>query len=286
MITLAELNLADESGFVAVCGPLFEHSPWIAQRSWKLRPFTSLKQLHTAMCNTVTNATPDEKLALIRSHPDLVGRLAREGRLTAQSTTEQAAAGLSQLSSTEAEAFDHFNTAYREQFGFPFVICARENRKEAILAAFPVRLKNEIDSEIATALSEIYKIAWLRLTDAVSPGEKNMTFKLTSNQYGKSDVRLTKVIRRGDRHDLLEFAVNIALTGDFARSYTHGDNKQIVATDSMKNTVYVLAKENEFTTAEEFAVLLAKHFPKNLSAGGGDHRCDRTDQLAADRRGW
>jgi urate oxidase len=89
-----------------------------------------------------------------------------------------------------------------------------------------------------------------------------MSFKLTSNHYGKSEVRLTKVIRNGDRHELLEFSVDILLSGDFARSYTHGDNTQIIATDSMKNTVYVLAKEQQFSTPERFAMLLASHFPR------------------------
>jgi OHCU decarboxylase len=168
MISLKDLNLADQGRFVAVCGPLFEHSPWIAERVWEFRPFSSLTDLHHAMCETVASSTVGEKLALIRAHPDLVGRLAREGRLTAQSTTEQAAAGLTQLSSAEVEAFDRFNLAYRERFGFPFVICARENRKEAILAAFPLRLKHDAEEEMATALSEIYKIARLRLMDAVS----------------------------------------------------------------------------------------------------------------------
>jgi urate oxidase len=89
-----------------------------------------------------------------------------------------------------------------------------------------------------------------------------MPMKLAGNSYGKSDVRLTKVTRNGDRHELLEFSVDVQLNGDFSRSYTHGDNSSIVATDSMKNTIYVLAKEREFNTVEEFAILLAEHFLK------------------------
>jgi urate oxidase len=84
---------------------------------------------------------------------------------------------------------------------------------------------------------------------------------LSANHYGKSDVRLTKVIRNGKHHELIEFSVDIQLTGDFAESYTHGDNSKVVATDSMKNTVYVLAKEQPFSSPEEFALILAKHFP-------------------------
>jgi urate oxidase len=90
----------------------------------------------------------------------------------------------------------------------------------------------------------------------------NMTGKLAAHTYGKSDIRLTKVVRNGSRHDVLEFSVDIQLGGDFSRSYTHGDNGNIIATDSMKNTVYVLAKENDFSCAEQFAGQLAGHFTK------------------------
>ena len=83
---------------------------------------------------------------------------------------------------------------------------------------------------------------------------------LSSNTYGKSDVRLTKVVRRGSRHKLMEFSIDMRLAGDFAASYTAGDNSQIVATDSMKNTVYVLAQERDFDGPEAFAALLAEHF--------------------------
>lgn len=165
---LAELNACDPARFVAVCGPLYEHSPWVAERACARRPFASLAALHEALVGAVRAATADEQLALIRAHPDLVGRLAREGRLTAASTAEQAAAGLDALSPGEAEAFERYNRAYRDRFGFPFVICARENRKAAILAAFPVRLAHSAEQERAAALAEIGRIGWLRLLDAVS----------------------------------------------------------------------------------------------------------------------
>lgn len=165
--TLAELNACDAARFIAVCGPLYEHSPWVAERAFSCRPFASRESLHAALGAAVRNATPDEQLALIRSHPDLVGRLAREGRLTAASTGEQAAAGLDSLTPDEVAAFERYNESYRDRFGFPFVICARENRKEAILAAFPVRLEHTAEQERATALAEIGRIGWLRLLDAV-----------------------------------------------------------------------------------------------------------------------
>lgn len=164
---LAELNACDAARFVAVCGPLYEHSPWVAERAFSCRPFASREALHEALVAAVHAATPDEQLALIRAHPDLVGRLAREGRLTAASTGEQAAAGLDRLTPDEVAAFERYNAAYRDRFDFPFVICAREHRKEAILAAFPARLEHTPEQEKATALAEIGRIGWLRLLDAV-----------------------------------------------------------------------------------------------------------------------
>jgi len=168
-LSLAALNGLDRAGFVGAIGHVFEHSPHFAAAAWERRPFASREALHAVLCATVREAGPDAQLALIRAHPDLAGRLARAGQLGAESTGEQAAAGLDALSAEEAARFDGFNAAYRERFGFPFVICARENRKEAILAAFPARLAHTRDHEIATALAEIEQIAWLRLADAVEP---------------------------------------------------------------------------------------------------------------------
>jgi OHCU decarboxylase len=164
---LSQLNTMDESQFIATIGPVFEHSPWIAQRTFPKRPFASVASLHERLVATVRVSDESEKLGLIRAHPDLVSKMARESALTRESTEEQRAAGLVALSPAEVEQFDRYNAAYRERFGFPFVICARENRKDAILAAFPVRLKNTREAEIDTALGEIYKIARLRLTDAI-----------------------------------------------------------------------------------------------------------------------
>ena len=168
MTALNQLNQANRQQFVAICGPLFEHSPWVAERTWQHRPFASVSALHHALCGVVSSATIEEQVKLIASHPDLVGRLAREGRLTRESTAEQTAAGLNSLDSNEIAAFERYNQAYREKFGFPFVICARENKKAAILAAFPIRIEHTKEQEISTALLEIFKIARLRLLDAVS----------------------------------------------------------------------------------------------------------------------
>lgn len=155
----------DCDGFVRVVGPVFEHSPWIAERAAASRPFASLDSLHAALCEVVTCATADEQLALIRAHPDLVGRAV----LTAESRTEQAAAGLTDISPEEMAQFDRYNREYKARFGFPFVICARLNKKDAILSAFPGRLRNPPEQERETALAEIFKIAQLRLLILITP---------------------------------------------------------------------------------------------------------------------
>jgi OHCU decarboxylase len=108
---------------------------------------------------------------LIQAHPDLVGRAARAGTLTPESTSEQASAGLDRLSPEDIATFTQFNHTYHDRFGFPFVICVRENKKESILAGFATRLHNSRPREIETALGEIAKICWFRLRDTVHADE-------------------------------------------------------------------------------------------------------------------
>ena len=163
MPKLAELNSLDGAEFTRIVGPVFEHSPWVAARTAAQRPFQSREALHAALVATVEKASEDDKLALIRAHPDLIG----DAHLTAASQAEQAGAGLQDASAKEAKQFREFNRQYRERFGFPFVICARLNKKEAIARAFPVRLQNSRAQEMDTALQEISKIAELRLQDLV-----------------------------------------------------------------------------------------------------------------------
>ncbi len=167
-ISLSELNGRDRDAFVAAVGHVFERSPWVAAAAWGRRPFADLPALHAAMVAAVASAGEGRQLALIRAHPDLAGRVALAGALTAESAAEQAAAGLAALSPDELARFTAYNAAYNGRFGFPFVICARENKKDAILAAFPVRLANGRAEEIRAALGEIAQIAWLRLQDSVA----------------------------------------------------------------------------------------------------------------------
>lgn len=165
--TFAQLNSLSLDEFVRVVGPVFEHSPWIAEATWPRRPFNGAAQLHRALCGTVREASEEKQLALIRAHPDLVSRAALAGTLTPASTSEQASAGLDRLTPDEVAAFQKFNHTYREKFGFPFVICARLNKKEAILNGFRTRMSHSRAEEIKAALEEIFKIAELRLSDVV-----------------------------------------------------------------------------------------------------------------------
>jgi OHCU decarboxylase len=167
--TIASVNELGPEEFVQLFGPVFEHSPWVAERTWPKRPFASPEALHQALGATVADAAPAEQLALIRAHPDLVGRAALAGTLTPASRAEQASAGLDRLSPEESARFQELNRQYREKFGFPFVICARLNKQEAILSGFAARLQHSRGREIETALSEIGKIAWLRLQEFILP---------------------------------------------------------------------------------------------------------------------
>jgi 2-oxo-4-hydroxy-4-carboxy-5-ureidoimidazoline decarboxylase len=167
-LTISQLNQLDQAEFLRVIGPVFEHSPWIAEATWQKKPFADLEKLHHALRRTVENSGEAKQLSLIRAHPDLVGRAALTGTLTRESAGEQAGAGLNKLSPDEIALFQMQNEAYREKFGFPFVVCARLNKKDAILAGFESRLKNSQEQEIKTALEEIFKIAELRLRDLIS----------------------------------------------------------------------------------------------------------------------
>ncbi len=164
MPKLEELNGLGREEFTRIVAPVFEHSPWVVARSAAQGPFQSVDDLHAALCQTIMKASDDEKLALIRAHPDLGG----SADLTIESKLEQASAGLDHVLAEEREWFRENNRLYRERFGFPFVICARENKKDAIQGAFAARLQNSRAQEIETALREICKIAELRLGDLIT----------------------------------------------------------------------------------------------------------------------
>ncbi|MEK7951050.1 2-oxo-4-hydroxy-4-carboxy-5-ureidoimidazoline decarboxylase [Luteolibacter sp. Y139] len=167
-LTVDALNAMPKADFVACLGGIYEHSPWVAEQTAGERPFSGKEHLADRMRAAVENADESAKLALIRAHPDLAGKLARAGALSAESTREQAGLGLDRLSDAEFERFTDLNTRYRERFGFPFVICVRLTDRPGILAAFERRLEHDAAAEIAEALRQIHYIAGLRLGDLVT----------------------------------------------------------------------------------------------------------------------
>ncbi|MGE0255439.1 MAG: 2-oxo-4-hydroxy-4-carboxy-5-ureidoimidazoline decarboxylase [Alphaproteobacteria bacterium] len=162
-ITLDALNAATPDAFVAALGDIYEHAPWVAAAAARRRPFAGVAGLHAALAAAVDAAPEAERLVLVRNHPDLAGRAARAGEVTAHSAAEQAGAGLDRLSDAEYAAFHRLNDAYRAKFGFPFIVCVGRHTKDSILRQFERRLANAPADELATALAEVARIAALRL---------------------------------------------------------------------------------------------------------------------------
>lgn len=158
----------DRDGFVARFGGIFEHSPWIADRAFDLElgpAHDSAGGLHNSLCRVFRTASESERLDVLRAHPDLAGKLAQAKRLTAESTAEQASAGLDALTDTERARFTELNSAYVATFGFPFIIAVRGLTKNDILAAFERRIGNDRAAEFDTACRQVERIALLRLQD-------------------------------------------------------------------------------------------------------------------------
>lgn len=166
-LSLQYINTLDQKHFVEALGSLFEGPPWIVTQTWYHHPFTDISHLYQTLCDILYHAPTEQQVDLIRAHPDLVGRAALAGTLTPSSAGEQASAGLDRLSQDEIATFTRLNQSYAERFGFPFVICARENKKESILAGFASRLENTREQEIKIAVAEIARICWYRLNDII-----------------------------------------------------------------------------------------------------------------------
>ena len=170
-LTLDTLNRASRADFVAALGEIFEHSPWVGEAAVARRPFRNLAALRDAMIASVANAPAAQRLELIRSHPDLANKAQRAQGLTSHSTREQDGAGLDRLSDTEFAMFEKLNNAYKAKFGFPFMICVRRHTKDSILDAFARRLNNDRAQEETEALTEIARIASLRLAGMIASEE-------------------------------------------------------------------------------------------------------------------
>jgi 2-oxo-4-hydroxy-4-carboxy-5-ureidoimidazoline decarboxylase len=214
---LESLNDAGRDDFVDALGAIFENAPWVAERAHVRRPFATVAELHTAMADAVAAAAEVEQLALIRGHPELGGKVARAGAMTAESRREQGSLGLDRLSDAEFNRFERLNGAYRERFGFPFIICVRRHTRDSILAEFERRLGNGPDAERAAALAEIGYITRLRLVEAVDgPGRPKTDGRLSTHVLDTvsgrpaAGVRVVLTERGGSAEGVLKEAVTNA----------------------------------------------------------------------------
>jgi 2-oxo-4-hydroxy-4-carboxy-5-ureidoimidazoline decarboxylase len=167
-LTLDQVNHLPVADFAAAVGDCFELAPWVAEAAAAHRPFAAVTALHAAMMAALRTASRERQLAFLRGHPDLAGKAARAGTVTADSKSEQASAGLDSLSEAEFARFHRLNDAYKAKFGFPFMICARRHTRDSILAQFEHRLLNDAASEFAAALQEVFYITRLRVAAKVT----------------------------------------------------------------------------------------------------------------------
>lgn len=163
--TLTPSQLSRED-FVNVFADIYEHSPWVAEKAFDLGQDDSINDidgLHQRMADILLSANHDAQLTLINAHPDLAGKAAVRGELTASSTSEQAGAGIHECTADEFARFTELNDAYKAKFGFPFIMAVKGSNRHQILAAFEERIHNSPEQEFACALTEINKIALFRL---------------------------------------------------------------------------------------------------------------------------
>lgn len=166
--SLDELNLCSAQVFVDVLGGIFEHSPWVAEAVVAQRPFASRAALHQAMADAVRTAAESAQLKLIRAHPELAGKAAIRGELTAESSREQSGAGLTQCSAEEFAQLQRLNAEYNEKFGFPFIIAVRNHDRQSIIRNFTQRLAASRADEMRECIEQIIRIGEFRLADLIS----------------------------------------------------------------------------------------------------------------------
>ena len=167
-VTTLQPSAMDKASFVAEFGGIFEHSPWIAEGAHALElgpTHDTATGVHSALARVFRSASEEQRVGVLNAHPDLAGKLAAAGRLTAESTAEQAGAGLDMLTDEERDTFTALNDAYTAKFGFPFIIAVKDNTKASILAAFKRRIESTREAEFAEACRQVERIAELRLID-------------------------------------------------------------------------------------------------------------------------
>lgn len=275
-LTLHKVNELNQEDFIDMFGPLFEHSPWVAERAWSSRPFATELELISAFDREVWLADRIEQLALLRAHPDLGTRV----RMTDHSVQEQSGAGLNQLTAEEYEQFLAYNKQYTDAFEFPFIMAVKGQTKETIREAIRTRIHRGKEEELGKALQEVCKIGRFRLEAVLINEAEGKAMKQANGSkrimyYGKGDVwvyrsyakpltNLTLIPESGfTGRDNVLFGMNIkvAVCGEkFFTSFTEGDNSMVVATDSMKNFILRKAGEYEGATAEGFLEFAGRHF--------------------------
>ena len=164
---LATVNQLPDTDFVQLLGGIFEHSPWVAQAVVGQRPFDSVASLHAAMAKAVRDADEEARLTLIRAHPELAGKAAVRGELTAESTREQSGAGLNQCSPEEFAELQRLNDQYNKKFGFPFIIAVRGHDRQSIIRHFTQRLHADRATEMQECIEQIVRIGGFRLADVI-----------------------------------------------------------------------------------------------------------------------
>lgn len=167
VLTISQVNELNYEDFIGRFGNVIEHCSICAAAVWRFRPFHDIRHLHQAICSFVDLLPNTGKEGVLRLHPDLAGRLAELGSLTQESSAEQKAAGLDTMTPAEKQLLKDTNAKYRDKFGFPFVICARQNKKEAILKGIVERLEHSAAEELNIGIEEVKKICMLRLLSIV-----------------------------------------------------------------------------------------------------------------------
>lgn len=168
LLSIDDLNGMTVGDFTARLGDVAEHSPWVAERAAGARPFADREAVVDAFAGALRGAALEEQLVVLRAHPDLAGRAAVSGDLTADSRREQAGAGLDRLTPEEFERFTALNAAYKERFGIPFIFAVKGASKEMILTAFEERVANGLEIEVENAIENVCRIMRFRIEDRVA----------------------------------------------------------------------------------------------------------------------
>jgi allantoate deiminase/N-carbamoyl-L-amino-acid hydrolase len=259
MIPLERLNRAAVPEFVAALGAIFEHSPWVAERVANLRPFKSSIELHKAMAQAVMQAPAALQMALIRAHPELAGRAAQRGELTAASTGEQKGAGLSACTEPQLQQLTALNLQYRERFHMPFILAVKGHTPDSVIAALTERVAHDAAQELRVALEEICRIARFRLADLIEEPWGEIIIAMIDELAGfsESDDGLTcSYLSPAHRATAARIRDHMLAAGLSVR------------TDSVGNVVGVL----EGSAPGAARVLTGSHYDTVINAGKYDGR--------------